>query len=74
MGSCTFTKDTQVHAPGISFFCVCWCGFTHLFKSPELVHNLAQFQMLMSMHVSAVELEMEEGQVRMDRGNVGLMG
>lgn len=22
MGSCTFTKDTQVHAPGISFLCV----------------------------------------------------
>lgn len=43
MGSCTFTEDTQVHAPGISFLCVCVdVGSDTCLKSPELVHNLGR--------------------------------
>lgn len=79
MGSGTFMKDTQVHAPEIPIFHIEVESHTCL-KSSELVHNpgrVSESGTVPDVHVvfavRAVQLEMEEGQVRIDRETVGLM-
>ena len=73
-------KATQVCTPGILILCI-EVGSRTCLKSPEVVPNpggvsdsgaVAAVDVVFA--VRAVQLEVEEGQVRIDRGNVDLWG
>lgn len=70
-------KDTQVCAPGI-LTSLQRGRLTHLFKKPKLVPSPGESGVVPAVDVvfavRAVQSEMEEGQVRIDRGNVDPWG